>query len=80
MALIGNIGAIHKKSEKFSDYVDRFEAYAIPNDKNVNVFPAVIGPNAYKLLKNLCDLENPNTKMFTSCHSCCKNTLNQLLL
>ena len=37
----------------------------IDNEKKVNVFLAVIGPDAYKLLKNLCDPENPNTKTFT---------------
>ena len=26
-ALIGNIGPFNEKSEKFSDYADRFEAY-----------------------------------------------------
>ena len=68
-AHIGNIGAFDEKSEKFSDYADRFEAYVAANDidddKKVNVFLAVIGPDAYKLLKNLCDPENPNTKTFT---------------
>ena len=68
-ALIGNIGAFDEKSEKFSDYADRFEAYVAANDidieKKVNVFLAVIGPDSYKLLKNLCDPENPNTKTFT---------------
>ena len=47
-ALIGNIGPFDEKSEKFSDYADRFEAYVaandIDNDKKVNVFPAVIRP------------------------------------
>ena len=37
----------------------------IDNEKKVNVCLAVIGPDAYKLLKNLCDPENPNTKTFT---------------
>ena len=68
-AIIGNIGPFDEKSEKFSDYADRFEAYVaandIDNDKKVNVFPAVIGPDAYKLLKNLCYPENPSTKTFT---------------
>ena len=66
-ALIDNIGPFDKKSEKFSDYdADRFEAYVaandIDNDKKVNVFLAVIGPDVCKLLKNLCGPENPNTK------------------
>ena len=68
-ALIGNIGPFNEKSEKFSDYANRFEAYVaandIHNDKKVNVFLAVICPDAYTLLKNLCDPENPNTKTFT---------------
>ena len=68
-ALIGNIGPVDEKSVKFSDYVGRFEAYVaandIDNEKKVNVFLAVIGPDAYNLLKNLCDPENPNTKTFT---------------
>ena len=66
-ALIDNIGPFDKKSEKFGDYdTNRFEAYVaandIDNDKKVNVFLAVIGPDACKLLKNLCGPENPNTK------------------
>ena len=31
----------------------------------MNVFLAVIGPDPYKLLKNLCGPDNPNTKTFT---------------
>ena len=31
----------------------------------MNVFLAVIGPDAYKSLKNLCDPDNPNTTRFT---------------
>ena len=68
-ALIGNVGPLNDKSEKFSDYADRFEAFVaandIDNDKKVNVFLAVIGPDTYKLLKNLCDPENLNTKTLT---------------
>jgi len=68
-AIIGNLGPFDEKSEKFSDYADRFVAYVAANDidddKKVNVFLAVIGPDAYKLLKNFCDPDNPNTKTFT---------------
>ena len=68
-AIMGNLGPFDEKSEKFSDYADRFEAYVAANniddDKKVNVFLAVIGPDAYKLLNNLCDPDNPNTKTFT---------------
>ena len=68
-AIIGNLGPFDLTSEELSDYADRFEAYVaaidIDNDKKVNVFVAVIGPDAYKLLRNLCDPDNPNTKTFT---------------
>ena len=37
----------------------------IDNDKQVNVFLAVVGPDAYKVLKNLFDPENPNTMTST---------------
>ena len=68
-APLGNLGPFDEKSEKFSDYAERFEAYVVVNDvdddKKVNVFPTVIGPDAYKLLKNLWDPDNLNTKTFT---------------
>ena len=65
--IIGNLRPFDERSEKFSDYADRFEAYVAANDidKKVNVFLAVSGPDAYKWLKNLCDPDNPNTKTFT---------------
>ena len=67
-AIIGNIGPFDEKSEEFIDYADRSEAFTahdIDNHKKMNVFLAVISANAYKLLKNLLDPENANTKMFT---------------
>ena len=40
--IVGNLGHFDEKSEKFSDYADRFEAYVAANDidddKKVNVF------------------------------------------
>ena len=65
--IIGNLRPFDERSEKFSDYADRFEAYVAANDidKKVNVFLAVSGPDACKWLKNLCDPDNPNTKTFT---------------
>ena len=64
--IIGNLRPFDERSEKFSNYTDRFEAYVAANDidKKVNVFLAVSGPDAYKRLKNLCDPDNPNTKTF----------------
>ena len=67
--IIGNLGPFDERSEKFSDYADRFEAYVAANDidddKKVNVPLVIRGPDAYKLLKNLCDPDNLNTKTFT---------------
>ena len=44
----------------------RYEAFMVTNetaaDRQVHVFLAVVRPQAYKLLKNLCDPENPNSK------------------
>ena len=31
--IIGNLGPFDERSEKFSDYADRFEAYVAANDK-----------------------------------------------
>ena len=40
--IVGNLGHFDEKSEKFSDYADRFEAHVAANDidddKKVNVF------------------------------------------
>ena len=69
-AVIGNLGPFDEKCVKFSDYAGRFEVYVAANgledEKKVNVFLAVIGPDAYKLLKNLCDPDNPSAKTFTA--------------
>ena len=32
-AIIGNLGPFDEKSEKFSDYADRLEAYVAANDR-----------------------------------------------
>ena len=77
-AIIGNLGP-------FDENADRFEAYVAANDidddKKVNVFLAVIGPDAYKSLKNLCDPDNPNTKTFTPLTQLfCRDTTNLLPL
>ena len=37
-------------------------ANEIADERQIHVFLAVVGPQAYKLLKNLCDPENPNSK------------------
>ena len=39
-------------------------ANEVAEDKQVHVFLAVVGPQAYKLIKNLCDPENPSSKSY----------------
>ena len=68
-AIISNIGPyFDKKEEKCSDYADPVEAYVavndIDNDKKLNVFLAVIGPDPYKFLKNLCDQRIQNQEVY----------------
>ena len=67
-AVYGHVGPFDENSEKFANYAGRYEAFMVANeiaeDKQVHVFLAVVGPQAYKLLKNLCDPENPNSKSY----------------
>lgn len=61
-AVIGNLRPFDEKSGKFSDYAGRFQIYVgangIEDKKKVNAFLAVIGPDAYKLLKNQCEYKD----------------------
>ena len=67
-AVYGHVGPFDENTEKFADYAGRYEAFSVANaiaeDRQVHVFLAVVGPQAYKLLKNLCDPENPNSKSY----------------
>lgn len=67
-AVYGHVGPFDENNEKFADYAGRYEAFMVANeiaeDRQVHVFLAVVGPQAYKLLKNLCDPENPNSKSY----------------
>ena len=67
-AVYGHVGPFDENTEKFADYAGRYEAFMVANeiaeDRQVHVFLAVVGPQAYKLLKNLCDPENPNSKSY----------------
>ena len=67
-AFYGHVGPFDENNEKFADYAGRYEAFTVANeiaeDRQVHVFLAVVGPQAYKLLKNLCDPENPNSKSY----------------
>jgi len=63
-AFYGHVGPYDEITEKFADYAGRYEAFIcmvaneIDKDRQVHVFLAVVGPQAYKLLKNLCDIGN----------------------
>ena len=67
-AVYGHVGPFDENIEKIADYARRYEAFMVANeiaeDKQVHVFQAVVGPQAYKLLKNLCDPGNPNSKSY----------------
>ena len=67
-AVYGCVGPFDENNKKFADYARRYEAFTVANeiakDRQVHVFLAVFGPQAYKLLNNLCDPENPNSKSY----------------
>ena len=64
-AVYDHVGPFDENTEKFADYVGRYEAFMVANeideDRQVHVFLAVVGPQANKLLKNICDPENLHT-------------------
>ena len=67
-AVYHHVGPFEENTEKFANYAGRYEAFMVANkiakDRQVHVFLAVVGPQAYMLLKNLCDPENPNSKSY----------------
>ena len=67
-SFIGNITAFDEKSENFVDYADRMESFlkanAVENDVKVHTFLALVGADAFRLLKNLCSPEKPTTKSY----------------
>ena len=67
-AVYGHVGPFDENTEEFADYAGHYEAFMVANeiaeDRQVHVFVAVVGPQAYKLLKNLCDPDNPNGKSY----------------
>ncbi|PIK44830.1 hypothetical protein BSL78_18309 [Apostichopus japonicus] len=58
MAVFGHVGILDEKLELFADYADRCDAFIAANDV------AVVGVIAYKLLKDLCSPNLPNTKSY----------------
>lgn len=68
MAVYGTLGSFNEEEELFGDYADRCDAFMevneIPAAKRINLFLASVSPTTYKLLKNLCSPDNPNTKTY----------------
>lgn len=50
-------------------FEDFLAANNIPDDRKDNLFLATIGPEAYKLLTNLCDPANPSCKTYADLNS-----------
>ena len=67
-AVYGHVGPFDENTEKCADYAGRYEAFMVANeiveDRQVHVFLAVVRSQAYKLLKNLCDPDNLNSKSY----------------
>ena len=68
MAVYGNIAEFEEKNETFSDYTERCDAFIAANgigtERTANFFLAIVGPVSYKLLKDLCSPNLPNTKSY----------------
>ncbi|KAJ8913879.1 hypothetical protein NQ315_005676 [Exocentrus adspersus] len=68
---ISSIGKVpeYNVSEDFSLYLERLEQYFIANfideDRRVAVLLTVIGPQTYKILRDLCDPILPKNKAYT---------------
>ena len=70
MAVFGSIGIFDENDETFADYADRCDAFiaanGIDDDKQANFFLATVGAATYKLLKDLCRPDKPNTKTYAN--------------
>ena len=67
-SFIGNISAFNENTETFVDYADRMQSFltanSVQNDVKVHTFLALVGADAFTLLKNLCSPEKPSTKSY----------------
>ena len=54
----GNVCVFEEKVESFEDYRDRVDCFMSANSidqaKRTDLFLAIIGPESFKLVKNLC--------------------------
>ena len=68
MAVYGNVGVFEEKVESFEDYRDKVDCFMSANSieqaKRTDLFLAIIGPEAFKLVKHLCGPNKPSTKTY----------------
>ena len=68
MAIYSNVGQFQEEIECFTDYADRFDAFLLANkiedSRKSSLLLATIGPEPYKLLKNLCQPDKPSSKTY----------------
>ena len=78
MAVYGNVGVFDEKVESFEDYRDMVDCFMSANSidqaKRTDLFLAIIGPDAFKLVKNLCGPTKTSTKTYDQL----KNLMNNL--
>ena len=79
-AVYGNVGVFDKKVESFEDYRDRVDCFmpanSIDKAKRTDLFLAIIGPDAFKLVKNLCGPTKPSTKTYDQLKNLMNNHYN----
>jgi hypothetical protein len=68
MAVYGNIGPFVEKSEHFEDYCDRMDAFMkvneIKKESQTSLFLASVGPDTYRVLKNICSPDSASSKSY----------------
>ena len=69
MAMFGKVDEFDASKEEWSQYVERLTHFFLANgidevEKKRAVFLSVIGPAAYKLLRNLLALAKPGEKAY----------------
>ena len=65
---VGRVEEFKESQEDFGNYIERLEQWMLANDiedgKKVCVFLSVIGPETYKLLKNLISPQIPSGETY----------------
>ena len=80
MVVYGNVGVFDEKVESFEDYRDRVDCFMSANSidqaKHTDLFLAIIGLEAFKLVKNLCGQNKPSTKTYDQLKNLMNNHYN----